>query len=262
MEQGLWVCDSCTFHNAAVQRVCAMCAQLRTTQGMHYFGDLYRASTSAAADAASTAASSTPERSNGFSVCSVPRLVAGALSGALTGMFAIVGALTGAVTGAVAGRATDSGLIRGAGLGAVAGAVLSVEFLEASRAYWHSERSGSRSRASLAEFVEDVLNGRFMHDQVNIDDMTYDELYDMFGPAEGTKGASEACLKELPWHTVTTENCVDGFGDFVCCAICLQELQGGEIARCLPHCQHTYHMDCVDKWLARHGSCPVCRQGI
>eukprot|EP00250_Pteridium_aquilinum_P007683 c17354_g1_i1 orf=3-509(-) len=100
------------------------------------------------------------------SVCNVPRLLAGALSGALTGVFAVVGAFTGAVTGALAGRATDSGLLRGAGLGAVAGAVLSVEVLEASRAYWYSEHTSSRLSSSVAEFIEDLLNGRFVQEQV------------------------------------------------------------------------------------------------
>ncbi|MCO5601451.1 hypothetical protein L7F22_055574 [Adiantum nelumboides] len=100
------------------------------------------------------------------SVCNVPRLLAGALSGALTGVFAVVGAFTGAVTGALAGRATDSGLLRGAGLGAVAGAVLSVEVLEASRAYWYSEHTSSLLSSSVTEFLEDLLNGRFVQNRV------------------------------------------------------------------------------------------------
>lgn len=186
-----------------------------------------------------------------------------------------VGAFTGAVTGALAGRATDSGLLRGAGLGAVAGAVLSVEVLEASRAYLHSGRSGTDPSSSVAEFIEDLLNGRFVHDQVapamltanrwqvNIAEMSYEDLYEMFGPGEGVmKGASESCIEKLPRYMVTKENKLDASGDSLSCTICLQELLQGETARSLPLCHHVFHMACVDKWLVRHGSCPVCRQGI
>ncbi|KAH9721951.1 NEP1-interacting protein-like 2 [Citrus sinensis] len=148
---------------------------------------------------------------------SIPKFIAGAISGTLTGLFALAGAFTGAITGALAGRASDCGVLRGAGLGAIAGAVLSVELLEASRAYWCLERTGSRGSSSMADFVEDLLRGRFIEEQ--------------FTPA---------ILGAYHW----------------------QDIIVGELARSLPHCHHTFHLACVDKWLIRHGSCPVCRRDV
>lgn len=56
--------------------------------------------------------------------------------------------------GALAGKASDSGILRGAGLGAIAGAILSVEVLEASRAYWCLEQSGSRGSSSMVSLLD------------------------------------------------------------------------------------------------------------
>lgn len=200
----------------------------------------------------------------------IPKLIGGALSGALTGIFALAGAFTGAVTGALAGRASDSGLLRGAGLGAVAGAVLSVEVLEASRAYWCSQQSGSLSSSSMADFIEELLHGRFVEEQLppavltgyywqaSINNVIYDDIYDAYGDA-GPRGLSGESLKKLPCHVIldvnkTTNN--------ICCTICLQDFEVGETARSLPQCSHTFHQKCVDKWLVRHGSCPVCRRDV
>ncbi|XP_044484482.1 NEP1-interacting protein-like 2 [Mangifera indica] len=200
---------------------------------------------------------------------SIPKFVAGAISGTLTGLFALAGAFTGAITGAFAGRASDCGVLRGAGLGAIAGAVLSVEVLEASRAYWCLERSGSRGESSMADFIEELLRGRFVeeqftpamlaayHWQVSIASMSYD-VSDAYGKAV-SKGLSGESLKKLPWHVVMDE--IKATPN-LCCSICLQDIVKGEVARSLPHCQHTFHLACVDKWLILHGSCPVCRSDV
>jgi E3 ubiquitin-protein ligase EL5 len=43
------------------------------------------------------------------------------------------------------------------------------------------------------------------------------------------------------------------------CAVCLAELEDGEAARFLPRCGHGFHAECVDRWLASHTTCPLCR---
>ncbi|KAJ7978451.1 RING/U-box superfamily protein [Quillaja saponaria] len=198
----------------------------------------------------------------------IPNLISSAISGALTGCFAIAGACTGAIAGALAGRASDSGLLRGAALGAIAGAILSVEVLEASRAYWCLEQTGSRGTSSMADFIEELLHERFVGEQftppmlnayrwqVSFANIGYDDNHDIHGvPSRGLSGYS---LEKLPHHVILKERKAES----TCCTICLQDIEVGEVARSLPRCRHTFHLMCVDKWLIRHGSCPVCRQDV
>ncbi|CAA2955505.1 RING-H2 finger ATL79-like [Olea europaea subsp. europaea] len=43
------------------------------------------------------------------------------------------------------------------------------------------------------------------------------------------------------------------------CVICLSEFSDGEKVRVLEKCNHGFHVQCVQKWLLSHSSCPTCR---
>ncbi|KAL6620567.1 hypothetical protein ACP70R_035706 [Stipagrostis hirtigluma subsp. patula] len=43
------------------------------------------------------------------------------------------------------------------------------------------------------------------------------------------------------------------------CSICLSEYREGEMLRVMPECRHRFHLTCLDAWLRRSASCPVCR---
>lgn len=46
------------------------------------------------------------------------------------------------------------------------------------------------------------------------------------------------------------------------CAVCLTEFDDHEIIRMIPKCDHVFHTDCIDAWLAAHTTCPVCRADL
>lgn len=76
-------------------------------------------------------------------------------------VISVGGAFSGAITGAMAGWASNRGLLRGSVLGAAAGTVLSLEILEAVRAYWCLEQTGeggASSIVSLSPFITPLLD--------------------------------------------------------------------------------------------------------
>nr|XP_043632776.1 uncharacterized protein LOC122603970 isoform X2 [Erigeron canadensis] len=67
-------------------------------------------------------------------------------------------------------------------------------------------------------------------------------------------GATHAQINNLPQTTVQVENLQE-------CAICLETPSVGETIRHLP-CLHRFHKDCIDEWLRRKSSCPVCKSSV
>ncbi|KAM3407559.1 hypothetical protein ACQJBY_001130 [Aegilops geniculata] len=46
------------------------------------------------------------------------------------------------------------------------------------------------------------------------------------------------------------------------CAVCLGEMEDGELGRMLPVCSHAFHVGCIDAWLRLSSTCPVCRSAV
>lgn len=43
------------------------------------------------------------------------------------------------------------------------------------------------------------------------------------------------------------------------CTICLGDYQEKEVLRIMPKCGHNFHLSCIDVWLRKQSTCPVCR---
>ncbi|XP_068640958.1 putative RING-H2 finger protein ATL61 [Aristolochia californica] len=46
------------------------------------------------------------------------------------------------------------------------------------------------------------------------------------------------------------------------CAICLEEVEEKAECRTLPVCEHCFHKQCVDSWLVKKATCPLCRRRL
>ncbi|KAJ4892316.1 RING/U-box superfamily protein [Raphanus sativus] len=46
------------------------------------------------------------------------------------------------------------------------------------------------------------------------------------------------------------------------CSICLQDTAEGEKMRRLTACSHCFHADCIDPWLEKRSTCPLCRAQV
>ncbi|XP_012443794.2 NEP1-interacting protein 1 [Gossypium raimondii] len=163
------------------------------------------------------------------------------------------------IVGAMKGQTTETGLFNGAGLGAVAGAITAVQLLESlADGELLSQVSLLVRLVSQKVFIARVNSAMLKAFQweMNIFESTYTEISNICD-VDGAKGLSRSWIQKLPMHEIQSSPMFQSS-----CSICLQGLKDGEMARNLPRCEHMFHLNCIDEWLSRVGTCPMCRDHV
>ncbi|GMI87295.1 Arabidopsis Toxicos en Levadura 66 [Hibiscus trionum] len=76
-------------------------------------------------------------------------------------------------------------------------------------------------------------------------------------PDPQPRGLDAAAINALPVTLFTLEKATQSE-----CCICLGVFEDGEKVKILPSCKHSYHPECVDRWLSTESSCPLCRASL
>ncbi|KAL8462538.1 hypothetical protein ACS0TY_032738 [Phlomoides rotata] len=181
----------------------------------------------------------------------------------LTCIFAIGGATVGVISGALKGQTTETGILRGVGVGAVTGAITGVQLMELIL---------NGEPFSKVALICSLVNGKIFMEwvspavlkayqwQISTMETGLMEISDIFEVIT-IRGLSQDTIQELPSFEFNRDKTALQCPDTTC-AICLQDLKDGESTRLLPSCRHFFHMHCIDEWLTRQGTCPVCRKDV
>ncbi|XP_015966545.1 E3 ubiquitin-protein ligase ATL42 [Arachis duranensis] len=72
-------------------------------------------------------------------------------------------------------------------------------------------------------------------------------------------GIDKNVIESLPFFRFSS---LKGSKEGLECSVCLSKFEDVEILRLLPKCKHAFHIDCIDHWLEKHASCPLCRHKV
>jgi len=120
------------------------------------------------------------------------------------------------------------------------------------------EREKLESSSGVRYESEDEFEEGVNEDtQVDPDRMTYEQLLELgerMGKVE--KGVNMLTLSSFPTHKFGAKSKENSM-----CLICQEKYELNESLRNLP-CFHSFHENCIDQWLRKKKTCPVCLKEI
>lgn len=108
---------------------------------------------------------------------------------------------------------------------------------------------------TLEAFSNMDVDNNLLQTQRDFNENDYEMLLALDENNHQHGGSSARQINNLPQSTVQNESLQEA------CAVCLETPTVGDIIRHLP-CLHKFHKDCIDPWLIRKTSCPVCKCSI
>ncbi|KAF7111928.1 hypothetical protein CFC21_111884 [Triticum aestivum] len=67
-----------------------------------------------------------------------------------------------------------------------------------------------------------------------------------------------ATFPVMPWRDLHKKKRAMVEAEDERCPVCLTAFEEGDSLRLLPHCSHVFHPECIDPWLQRRATCPLC----
>lgn len=104
-----------------------------------------------------------------------------------------------------------------------------------------------------------LLYAKFCHRAASVHSMNQ-QIHDGLARSRSlASGVDKTVVESLPFFRFSS---LRGSRDGLECAVCLAKFEDVEILRLLPKCKHAFHIDCIDQWLEKHSTCPLCRRKV
>ncbi|KAJ8446612.1 hypothetical protein Cgig2_019765 [Carnegiea gigantea] len=186
-----------------------------------------------------------------------------------TFIFACGGVIIGGIAGAMKGQTTETGFCRGAGIGVISGTIVALELLDSlingcflsKMALFGSIFNGKAFREWVSPAVLKAYQWQTSTDEGNDNGVSRSDIYNI----DEVGGMPPELIKKLPTFNFHHDAYIGALPSALGgprCAICLQDLVMGERARMLGDCEHLFHQPCIDEWLPRNATCPICRKTV